>query len=104
MDPRNLIFGEKPQIGNPVHIAEYKRRALRCAGDLPLVIQGRYYDYELEEDVYEWRCPKCGWLIKDIFYNDPIPCPIARCPKEFELRKDEDGRPQIFVIKENNEV
>lgn len=97
MDPRNLIFGQKPEIGNPIHIEQYKLRAARNAGELPLILKRSYYDYEMEEEVDVWFCPQCGGeVISD--GEETFPCPNSRCMKEFELREYKDGV-EVYVVK-----
>jgi len=99
MDKRNLIFGKPPEIGNVDHIIEYKRRAKRNSGELPLKEIRSFYTFD-RGFIRVWRCPKCANFLESNFYENWAKCYC--CSKEFELRADDKGKIQIFVMKEED--
>jgi hypothetical protein len=59
-DYRNLIDGKIPEIGNPEHIKEYKRR-IDVQNGLSPITETPPTNLTINEGVVHFNCPKCSY-------------------------------------------
>jgi hypothetical protein len=93
-----LIFNEKPQFGNEIHISEVQRRLDVFSSRK--IISTRTIHMQCE---YEWcpdtfRCPLCKTYHVIGFDDESFGCENELCPVVFEVVEISDRLAHLYVM------